>query len=78
MAGLITVPSTVVTGAARNRTFIMSSGKRRNPLGLSLPPTVTEQSEKDDSKEDEVHFDFMLTLNVFLALSQIFGRSYRV
>ena len=26
----------------------MSSGKRRNPLGLSLPPTVNENSESGD------------------------------
>uniref|UniRef100_A0A1I7TKV0 mitogen-activated protein kinase kinase n=1 Tax=Caenorhabditis tropicalis TaxID=1561998 RepID=A0A1I7TKV0_9PELO len=27
----------------------MSSGKRRNPLGLSLPPTVNEQSESGEA-----------------------------
>ncbi|CAJ0962785.1 unnamed protein product, partial [Mesorhabditis belari] len=31
----------------------MSSGKRRNPLGLSLPPTVSEQAEREDAKEEE-------------------------
>ncbi|CAI4221188.1 unnamed protein product [Auanema sp. JU1783] len=31
----------------------MSSGKRRNPLGLSLPPTVSENEKEDGSKEEE-------------------------
>ncbi|PAV83884.1 hypothetical protein WR25_17968 [Diploscapter pachys] len=31
----------------------MSSGKRRNPLGLSLPPTVNENSESGDGVADE-------------------------
>ncbi|VDL79269.1 unnamed protein product [Nippostrongylus brasiliensis] len=32
----------------------MSSGKRRNPLGLSLPPTVNENEKEDGTKEEEV------------------------
>ncbi|EGT41885.1 CBN-MEK-2 protein [Caenorhabditis brenneri] len=31
----------------------MSSGKRRNPLGLSLPPTVNEQSESGEAAAEE-------------------------
>ncbi|VDO41012.1 unnamed protein product [Haemonchus placei] len=31
----------------------MSSGKRRNPLGLSLPPTVNENEKEDGTKEEE-------------------------
>ncbi|CAI5439749.1 unnamed protein product [Caenorhabditis angaria] len=31
----------------------MSSGKRRNPLGLSLPPTVNEQSESGEATTEE-------------------------
>ncbi|CAD6184117.1 unnamed protein product [Caenorhabditis auriculariae] len=31
----------------------MSSGKRRNPLGLSLPPTVNENSESGDNTVEE-------------------------
>ncbi|CAJ0578359.1 unnamed protein product, partial [Mesorhabditis spiculigera] len=31
----------------------MSSGKRRNPLGLSLPPTVSEEAQRDEPGEAE-------------------------
>ncbi|CAB3406999.1 unnamed protein product [Caenorhabditis bovis] len=31
----------------------MSSGKRRNPLGLSLPPTVNEQNEVGEATAEE-------------------------
>ncbi|PIO65377.1 zinc finger, C2H2 type, partial [Teladorsagia circumcincta] len=34
-----------------NSSSKMSSGKRRNPLGLSLPPTVNENEKEDGSKE---------------------------
>ncbi|EFP12069.1 hypothetical protein CRE_30054 [Caenorhabditis remanei] len=35
--------------------FRMSSGKRRNPLGLSLPPTVNEQSENGEAAAEEAN-----------------------
>uniref|UniRef100_A0A1I7WGA6 mitogen-activated protein kinase kinase n=1 Tax=Heterorhabditis bacteriophora TaxID=37862 RepID=A0A1I7WGA6_HETBA len=34
--------------------YEMSSGKRRNPLGLSLPPTVNENEKEENSKEEVV------------------------
>jgi len=30
-----------------------SSGKKRNPLNLSLPPTVNEEGSKDDAVEEQ-------------------------
>lgn len=30
----------------------MASGKKRNPLNLSLPPTVNEESSKDETTDE--------------------------
>lgn len=31
----------------------MASGKKRNPLNLSLPPTVNEEGTKDDGTDEQ-------------------------
>lgn len=40
----------------------MSSGKRRNPLGLSLPPTVNEDGTTGDKVGSIFHYLIVLTI----------------